>query len=174
MPTDTGKYHYVYYLVGSDSRLYIGVRSSTCKPSADKYTGSYKDKSFKPVYKGILKEFSTRKQAVMYEIYLHNKWDVARNPLFANRAKQTSIGFDMTGTVRQHSTQTKEKISVKQRDKSIYSLVNHRTKETYTGTLYNFYSSYKIDKGKIHEVVRGLRKSIHGWTLVGQTPGRVY
>jgi hypothetical protein len=46
----------------------------------------------------ILKRFSSREEAITYEIQLHNDFDVAKNMLFWNRAKQTSAGFDTTGT----------------------------------------------------------------------------
>lgn len=41
--------------------------------------------------------FATRQAAIADEIRLHNEHDVARNPQFYNRAKQTCTGFDTAG-----------------------------------------------------------------------------
>ena len=107
----TKKIHYVYRITNlnpTDERLYyIGVRS-TSKASAelDTYMGSskYLKEDMKEIgvenfKKEILSEWKTRKLAVEEEIRLHNKFDVAKNPLFYNRSKQTSIGFDTTGYI---------------------------------------------------------------------------
>lgn len=91
------KYHYTYLLIGDDDRLYIGARSSKKPPAKDKYFGSFRDKSFNPIAKEIIAEFATRKAAVNHEIELHAKFDVARNPRFANRARQISSGFCRSG-----------------------------------------------------------------------------
>ena len=48
--------------------------------------------------KRVLSTFPSRKKAVQHEIYLHDKYDVANNPSFYNKAKQTSTGFDTSGT----------------------------------------------------------------------------
>lgn len=48
----------------------------------------------------IIKIFTNRNDALELEIRLHNKFDVGQNPLFYNKAKQTSTGFDMTGIPR--------------------------------------------------------------------------
>jgi hypothetical protein len=47
----------------------------------------------------VLARFDSREEAVAYEIEMHNKFDVVKNPLFYNKAKQTSTGFDTTGRV---------------------------------------------------------------------------
>jgi hypothetical protein len=104
-------YHYTYLSKDlSDGRLYIGSRSCKCKPEKDlSYYGSFKDKTFKPTYKLILKTFKTRKEAFKHEIYLHDVLDVAANPLFANRAKATTHGFSWAG--QSHDQETRKKIS---------------------------------------------------------------
>jgi hypothetical protein len=71
----------------------------------------------------ILKRFTNRKDAVAYEIEMHNRFDVAVNHQFWNRAKQTATGFDRSGVMiseellnksyrgRKLSAEHKEKIS---------------------------------------------------------------
>lgn len=88
-------YHYTYLLIGLDRRFYIGVRSCECLPEEDKYMGSFKDKTFKPISKHIQQVFETREEAITHEIELHNKFEVALDNNFANKAKQTSVKFDL-------------------------------------------------------------------------------
>jgi len=103
-------HHYTYLSKDSrDGRLYIGSRTCKCQPIEDiNYFGSFRDKTFKPNYKIILKVFTTRKEAFKHEIYLHYVLNVAANPLFANRAKATTHGFSWAG--QKHDTETKKKI----------------------------------------------------------------
>jgi len=104
------KYHYTYYSYEEWGRGYIGCRSCDCLPEEDiKYFGSYKDKTFNPTKKIILETFKTRKDAIYAEIEMHNFYDIASNPHFANRAKQTSTKFTRDGVVT--SQETKEKMS---------------------------------------------------------------
>lgn len=105
-------HHYTYMSIDpTDGRKYIGSRSCKCLPKEDtKYFGSYKDKSFKPKEKIILKTFCSRKEAFKHEIYLHFVLDVAVNKEFANRAKVTTTGFTWAG--QKHSKETIEKISI--------------------------------------------------------------
>ena len=92
------KHHYVYKSFEEKGREYIGVRSCNCLPEEDiKYFGSFKDKSFKPTKKTILFVCETREEVLEIEVELHNFFDVAVNPQFANMAKQTSTRFDRTG-----------------------------------------------------------------------------
>jgi len=95
------KYHYVYHSYEEWGREYIGVRSCNCLPEEDtKYFGSFKDKTFSPTEKTILFVCETRKEAAEIEIELHDFFDVAVNPQFANRAKATSTKFDATGLTK--------------------------------------------------------------------------
>lgn len=89
--------HYVYLLLGEDGRYYYGVRTCECDPKEDDYTGSYRDKSFKPERKRILSVWDSREAALEEEIRIHNLKEVAASPRYANKAKQTSVGFDTTG-----------------------------------------------------------------------------
>ena len=105
------KHHYVYHSYEEWGRDYIGCRSCDCLPEEDtKYFGSFRDKTFFPTEKTILFVCETRKEVVEIEIKLHDLFDVAVNPQFANRSKQTSTGFDRTGVLE--SEEHKKKLSV--------------------------------------------------------------
>lgn len=105
------KYHYVYKITNlyplDERKYYIGVRSSKVKPEEDvTYWGSSKklNESIKEIGKAcfskkILSIWKTRKEAVKEEIRLHEKFDVARNPFFYNKAKQLDTKFDTSGFV---------------------------------------------------------------------------
>ena len=100
------KYNYVYQITNKENgKMYIGTRSSKDLPEDDlgtKYFSSSSDKDFileqkenKDLFEyKVLRSFDTRLEALEYEIYLHSFYDVDRNPLFYNKAKQTSTGFD--------------------------------------------------------------------------------
>jgi hypothetical protein len=97
--------HYVYLIekktaLDTEQKYYIGVRSCESKIGDDDYMGSSKyltediGKTGKQHYnKIILKRFDNRKDAMNYEIELHEKFDVVSNPLFFNKAKQKTTGF---------------------------------------------------------------------------------
>jgi len=106
------KHHYVYRAFEEGGRDYIGRRTCNCLPKEDiGYFGSFKDKTFKPVGKVILFVCETRKEAAEIEIELHDFFDVAVNPQFANKAKATSSRFDTTGVPK--TEEQKKKISDK-------------------------------------------------------------
>lgn len=97
-------YHYTYLLRHNTTNLlYIGVRSSHVKPHLDSsYRSSSKAVSREFLLncrKSILKQFSTREEANTHEIYLHAKFNVAKNPKFFNRANATSELFTLAGTL---------------------------------------------------------------------------
>jgi len=89
------EYYYTYYSYEEWGKGYIGSRGCKCLPEEDiKYFGSFKDKAFKPTQKIILKsDYATREEAYADEIILHDYYDVANNPHFANRANATSTKF---------------------------------------------------------------------------------
>jgi len=88
------EYYYTYYSYEEWGRGYIGSRGCECLPDEDiKYLGSFKDKTFNPTQKIILEIYGTREQALEAEVILHDFYDVANNPHFANKAKQTSTKF---------------------------------------------------------------------------------
>lgn len=117
------KQHYTYQLVGRDSTTgyltsYIGVRSCNCYPHHDtNYYGSSKHlpHDIKTTHrKSILGVFPTRQEALKNEIYLHELYEVAVNPMFYNKAKQTSTGFDQSGV--KASDEIKLLLSKKQKE----------------------------------------------------------
>jgi hypothetical protein len=71
--------------------------------------GSYKDKTFDPTQKEILAVCETREEAMRTEMFFHEMYDVARNPMFANRAKQTSTGWSTEGTTASEETKQKQR-----------------------------------------------------------------
>jgi hypothetical protein len=92
--TTPKEYYYTYYSYEEWGRGYIGSRGCYCLPENDvKYFGSYTDETFNPTQKIILAIYETREEALAAEIILHEFYDVANNPHFANRAKQTSTKF---------------------------------------------------------------------------------
>lgn len=131
--------HYVYLLINPlDNMMYIGKRSCDCSPEEDtSYMSSSKYVPKDLCDKLILEEFSTAKEAIEYEIYLHNHFDVANNKQFYNKAKQTSTGFDTTGTTltkehRQKCSQALKgrAVSIEHANKISKSLSGHvQTKE---------------------------------------------
>ena len=111
------EYHYVYYSFEEWGRGYIGSRSCKCLPEDDvKYLGSFRDKTFKPTRKIILKsDYSSRVEAYADEIILHNFYSVAENPHFANRCYQTSTSFSRKGF--QYTQEEKQNLSEKMKGK---------------------------------------------------------
>lgn len=103
--------HYTYLLSSTtQEKYYIGVRSCTCSPNSDPYKGSSKlmtkaDKD--SCTKIILKEFNTRAEAIAHEVELHLKYNVKDNPLFWNKANQTSTKFDWSGQKHSKSSMIK-------------------------------------------------------------------
>lgn len=116
-------HYYVYEIVQCNTgKSYIGARQSKICPTDDlgvKYFSSSLDKDFIRDQKDnpsnyeyrVLREFISRQDAIDYEIELHNKFDVASNDKYINRAKQTSTGWDRTGT--SHTAETKSMIADK-------------------------------------------------------------
>jgi hypothetical protein len=93
------EYHYVYYSYEEWGKGHFGSRTCKCPPEEDvKYFGSFSDKTFNPTQKIILKsDYATREDAYSDEVILHDYYEVAKNPHFANRAKQTSTSFTRQG-----------------------------------------------------------------------------
>jgi len=95
---EMSKHFYVYYSYEEFGRGYIGSRGCKCLPEKDsKYYGSFRDKNFNPTQKIILGVYESRKDAYEAEILLHEFYDVARNPHFANRSRALSSGFTVEG-----------------------------------------------------------------------------
>jgi hypothetical protein len=122
--------HYVYLIekknaLPNQQKYYIGVRSCETTAWEDDYMSSSKyliedieKNSRKDYNKIILKRFNNRKDALNYEIQMHEEFDVANNPLFFNRAKQKTTGFACgRGNLnpfygRKHTEEYKQRLSV--------------------------------------------------------------
>lgn len=113
-------YHYVYRITNTLlNKHYYGKRSSKHPPHEDlgiHYFSSSRDREFKIdqknnpqnyKYKVIVVTTSALK-ALALEIRLHDKFDVAKNPLFYNKAKQTAVKFTTAGTKASLSTRVKQ------------------------------------------------------------------
>lgn len=99
-------YHYVYRITNTKlNKHYYGKRSSKILPEQDigvYYFSSSTDAKFKQDQKvnphhykyKVIKTFASSKKAVLYEIKLHNKFDVGKNSRFYNRAKQVLTDYD--------------------------------------------------------------------------------
>lgn len=89
--------HYTYRITDKLLNMhYYGVRTCSCDPSKDigyRYFSSSKDSSFISRQKNtrsdfkykVISEFPTRDAALLHEAKLHDRLDVAHNPLFYNK-----------------------------------------------------------------------------------------
>jgi len=167
------RWHYVYYSYEEWGRGYIGKRSSKVPPERDSYLGSFKDETFHPTQKIILGVFSTAEEAFENEILLHNFYDVAKNPHFANQSKQTSSGFCWSGDLTKILTPDQEyrrrsKISVSQRAGSkgfFYKLVSPTGSIHVTINLTEFCKAHQLNRRNLEKVSRGERKHHKGWIV---------
>jgi len=98
---------YIYYSYEEFGRGYIGARNRD--PVDDEYFGSYSESTFEPTEKIVLAEFETWEEALAAEVELHAFFEVDINPHFANKAKQTSIGFYFDPTGRKVTEKEREK-----------------------------------------------------------------
>ena len=128
------KYHYTYYSYEEWGRGYIGCRSCNCLPEEDvNYLGSFYDKTFNPTQKIILETFKTRRDAILAEINLHNFYNIAANPHFANRAKQTSTRFTQAGV--SPSEETRKKLSRAGKGKKRSEETKQRMSKAFSGNI---------------------------------------
>ena len=117
------KYHYVYRITNLlTKKHYYGCRSSNRLPIDDlgiAYFSSSKDIDFVTEQKHhryrfkykVIRQFKSRDLALNFEVKLHTWFNVGNNPLFYNKARQTSskFYFDSTGVVP--SIETRKKLS---------------------------------------------------------------
>jgi len=175
------EYHYTYYSYEEWGRGYIGSRGCECLPEEDiKYFGSFYDKTFKPTQKIILEICETRKEAIEAEIILHDFYDVANNPHFANRSKQTStkfyiskeqavkqgkrtkeLGIGIFGLSPEQITERNRKISQKNIGKSPSTETRKKQSEAkkgkYLGENASFYGKHHTEetKKRLSEINKG-------------------
>ncbi|CAK0879986.1 unnamed protein product [Prorocentrum cordatum] len=105
--------------------------NAVSSPEADtSYMGSSSDAQFKQdrKHKLILTKHSTRADAVQAECFFHEFYNVGANSEFANRARQTSIGFDRQGV--QHSESSKRKMSAAKRGDRHHLFGKNHSEET--------------------------------------------
>ena len=108
-------YHYTYIIVNKNTQMkYIGVRSCSCLPENDSdYMGSSKilgetlQKTPEAFTKIIIDTFPTREIANANEQWLHETYDVARNPEFYNLCIAPKK-FNMCGRIQ--TVETRKKI----------------------------------------------------------------
>lgn len=113
------KHHYVYRSYEPLGRSYIGKRTCLCPPEEDvDYLGSYSDPDFYPSQKEILAVCENSEHALSVEMFFHEFYDVARNPMFANRAKQTSKYFNVEGVPKTDDHKSKIKQALTGKEKS--------------------------------------------------------
>ena len=93
-------FYYTYYSYEPFGRGYIGSRGSSVEPSEDLYMGSYTDKTFSPTEKIVLSTHTTREEAHLAEIKLHEFFSVGDNKHFANKVKSTKVGLCSYGMIR--------------------------------------------------------------------------
>lgn len=145
------KFHYVYRITNiQEKKHYYGVRSSDVEPKLDlgiKYFSSSADKEFIKEQKEnnnifkykIIKQFDSRKEAIELEIKLHNKFNVNINESFYNRTKQTSSGWDISGTQWTYD-KTPEEI------KEVYRKYPIKTNYRFTNNLKGMDTGQKINQ----------------------------
>lgn len=140
--------HYTYKITYNTGKYYIGVRSCNCNPEEDtKYLGSSKHTpNDKVILKEILDVFATRKEAVLNEIELHNKFEVSTNEMFYNKAKQTSVGFDTTGNIL--TEEHLDKVSKALKGRIFSDIHKSRISEKLTGRIKTEQERLNISKGR--------------------------
>ena len=136
MEKHTNNYTYLLQSQTSDM-MYIGLRSCECLPEEDNsYWGTSKhlpEDVSETFDKFILGVFETREEAITDEIRRHTMNDVARNPLFYNRAKQTSTGFDRSGVSMIFSEEHKRKLSEKAKGRKLSEEHKRKVSESRKG-----------------------------------------
>jgi group I intron endonuclease len=129
----TSQYHYVYRITNvSSKKHYYGRRSCrNCHPKDDlgiKYFSSSTDNDFKKDQKEhpesyhykIVRICESRNNALELEMLLHEKFDVGINESFYNKAKQTSLRFSYDPTGKNHSEETRKKMSESKKGEKCY------------------------------------------------------
>lgn len=166
--------HYVYLLQHKDKELYyIGSRSCNGSIGNDSYMGSSsvmttKDKE--NCHKIILARFKTREEAIAYEVELHNKFDVATNSLFWNKAKQTSTKFSFDPTGIKKSKETRKRMSKARqgtRDTKFkeYDVYDYTTNKLVASrvSLYHFSLDNNVDASGLCKTAKGRIKQHKGY-----------
>lgn len=124
------KFHYVYRITNKENnKHYYGSRTTSIEPKLDlgiKYFSSSLDKEFINEQKlrndnfkyKIVRIFSTRKEADVFEMCLHKKFNVKLNKSFYNRNNAGSFNFTMNSENHWAKNKTPEEV------KEIYKVVS--------------------------------------------------
>lgn len=155
----TTYYTYRSFEEFDSGKSYIGVRKCPAgkTPETDPYLGSYSDKTFSPTSKEILGVYGCKEEALQAEIDLHKKFDVARNPHFANRACATSTGFSCGMSGRKHTESSKEKLSKSRKSLNLSGPNNYFFGRTHTEETKN-----KISNSLISLDLKGENNPMYG------------
>ena len=144
--------HYVYRSYEPLGRSYIGCRSCSCSIENDLYLGSYRDQTFFPTQKEILAVCETREEALRTEMFFHEFYDVAKNPKFANRAKQTSTSFSYDRTGETSTPEHCQRISNAHKGKKLTEESIRKRQETRgeypSGENHPFYGQTQTEKAR--------------------------
>lgn len=181
-------------------RSYIGYRKCPAgeTPETDSYLGSYRDKTFTPTAKEILGIYDSKEEALRAEITLHKKFDVARNPHFANKATQTSTKF----CIIKHSEDTRRRMSEARKGenhplygKSLSNETKRKISEALKGKksklldwyhpnhgdifqtsateLVRLFPGQNLDNSILSKVALGKRSHHKGWQCVNIEPSKI-
>ncbi len=105
-------FFYTYICIGECGRYYIGAHATSNLD--DNYMGSYKDATFKPIKKIIIKFFQDYQGATSYEYFLLKYHNIKKNDKFVN----THVTPPIHPTYgKGHTESTKQKISKTKREK---------------------------------------------------------
>ncbi len=97
--------HIVYRITTPKGLHYYGSRTSNTIDIGIKYFTSSSITEFVKDYKNnpqnyktkVIKEFDNPWDKILFESFLHEKFNVKNNPKFLNKSNQTPSGFDTTG-----------------------------------------------------------------------------
>lgn len=151
--------HYTYLIQHkSEDKRYIGVRSCECEPAEDTTywcSSKYLPSDIQTTHvKIILKVHSTREEAVAHEVKLHILNKVSTSSNYYNKACQTSVGFDTTGT----------KLTAEHKQKCSNSLRGKRKPEGFGEKISKAVTGKKKSVEHIRKLneARAINKSLHG------------
>ena len=122
------RYHYVYRITFQNEHYY-GSRTSKVQPIQDLgkryFTSGKLQKHFAKnisLYKTkIIKVFSNSFDKMVYESYLHQKFNVKKHQSFANKSNQTPYGFDTTGILNTQEQKKKNSLVNSGKNNSFYN-----------------------------------------------------
>jgi hypothetical protein len=174
--------YYVYritcYHPDSDQKYYYGFRKTNKNPNDDIYWSSSKyvkhaidEFGVEYFSKKIIGIYKIREAAIEKEILLHEKFQVDKNPLFFNRAKQSKFGYNCTGDILKGKTYEelygKERANEMKRHRSI-AMKKHRAISSIAGNQNPNYGNKWTDdqKQKLSEQRQGNKHPAYGWFWV--------